>query len=102
MSDTKLLHGFVAWANQVIERIRSKSITVEVELCAPSSNQAAILHIDGEDFAARITFWADGSYYAEALDTATAATTFSRHGQQSEISAFDAEFKGFFDHIKPI
>jgi hypothetical protein len=100
MSNTELLDGFVAWARQVSERIRSKRINTDLEICSPTSNRAANLHIDGDDFMARITFWADGSYHAETLDVTTATSAFSRHGQLFEIAAIETEFKDFFDHMR--
>jgi hypothetical protein len=99
MADPNLLDAFTAWARSLAQRIPSQVSNVTVEICAPTSNPAVIAHFDVEEILARITFWADGSYHAEALDYATGDTTFSRHDELHDVDEIAGEFEDLLSHV---
>jgi hypothetical protein len=99
MTGSILLDMFVDWGRGVAAEARSSSLIADLEICVPTTNPAAKLNLEGRNLLARITYWADGSFYAEAIDAATSAQVLSRHGLPLSARAFDEEFKDVLDSI---
>ncbi|MGR9217006.1 immunity protein TriTu family protein [Rhizobium leguminosarum] len=51
------------------------------------------MDFESSEILARITFWGDGSFHAEAIDPGTSTTILSRHGQALTNRAFSEEFR---------
>ncbi|MGR9448580.1 immunity protein TriTu family protein [Rhizobium leguminosarum] len=93
MSEIALLDKFVAWVKELAEKARSASLSVNFEICPPTLNPAAKVDFESSEILARITFWGDGSFHAEAIDPGTSTTILSRHGQALTNRAFSEEFR---------
>jgi hypothetical protein len=91
MSDTILIYEFKAWGDK-LAAARPSSLSIDVEICAPTANPAAKIDIESSDLLARITLWSDGNFYLEAVDAAASATVLSRHGCKQPSATFGEEF----------
>lgn len=71
---------------------RSPSLSIDVKICAPTSNPAAKIDIESSELLARITMWSDGNFHAEAIDASTSAAVLSCHGRATARRTFDEDF----------
>ncbi|MDF1631486.1 hypothetical protein [Mycoplana sp. MJR14] len=104
MSDATLIDGFIAWGAELAAATRSSSLSINVEICAPTANPAAKIDIESSELLARITIWSDGNFHAEAIDASTSATVLSRHGLATARTTFDEDFNdilNLFAIIRP-
>ncbi|WP_143535823.1 MULTISPECIES: immunity protein TriTu family protein [unclassified Rhizobium] len=91
MPDAPLIDGFIAWGTR-LAATPSSSLSIDVEVCTPTSNPAAKIDFESSELFGRITLWSDGNFYAEAIDAATSATILSLHGHAAASATFGEEF----------
>ncbi|MDI6029115.1 hypothetical protein QBK99_23365 [Corticibacterium sp. UT-5YL-CI-8] len=92
MSDTDLLERFITWGKELVAGASSSSMSIELEVGAPTDNPAARLDFESAEICARITFWSDRSFVLEALDAETSAQLLFRLGRAPTSSVFNEEF----------
>ena len=80
-----------AWAHRVPMGARTP-ISVEIELCAMTSNQAVLAHLDGESLMGRLTYWSSGEGVVEIVDIALERIHYCRVEDLTDFSVF-AEFE---------
>lgn len=76
-------------------------LSVEVTYGARTDNPAVCLDAGGQSAIGRLTWWADGSFYAEVLSVINGEQRVSRHGFAETTFEAALAFKDVVEHLGP-